>query len=424
MMTRPAHADCHTMAPTVCAGLVIIAMFVCVVVVQKHGSTTLSHMTTACIMIPMSFIVLITSIVTLLRSRTIDDFVTPRWDTLKQFVPPSYSALSADTYILTAYTPMAAAGTTGLFLSIILWISISLHMRFSIIMYSVGPDLYALRVTNAAAIHRAVDEAESARGDREAGKQPLISAASAAAADTLARRGKHEEEEEASESMRLTPKTGDKSRLSVSTTAASPTAGYGSVAASPTYNALAKGPEPPRVAEHYASDFTDVVKMHPFMTLPASVPLPEVPHGLDRKGYLAAYAAAVSAFARFLERQHLTHAAIFKPWPEADIAQRVKCCSTHRHFRKLFCAELREMLSASRITFIFVGILSLCVTIGMIVGVVQLNAASQCHDLALAAPTVSYNMTFAVEHGPYVEITNNYEYGSVELVAEKSGSSY
>lgn len=122
-----------------CLVVVVLGVVLAAAAVWEVGF--LLHAGIAIAFLPLAAVTLLTSSVTLSRSDAVYPFVLSNWRTLQNFVPPAYPHQTPDKYAADSYTPMAQAGVSGLLLSLLLWCGAVLHLRAANIMMSVGPEL-------------------------------------------------------------------------------------------------------------------------------------------------------------------------------------------------------------------------------------------------------------------------------------------
>jgi len=111
----------------------------------RWGITFISHAIAVVSFAPISFILFITSLVLNSRAKHVDSWVEPRWEDIKYLVPSQYAALSWEKYALASQTPMLEASMTGLFASVLLFISVIFQARCAAVLLSVGSELYVSR---------------------------------------------------------------------------------------------------------------------------------------------------------------------------------------------------------------------------------------------------------------------------------------
>lgn len=128
------------------AGLVIVVLAATLLAAAVWDVGFLLHAGVGVVFVPLALVTTVTSSLALSRSNTVYAFVEAHWDDIKQFVPPSYPHVAWDKYAADAYTPMAQAGVSGMLLAVLLWMGAMMHFRCAAIQMSVGPELYALQV--------------------------------------------------------------------------------------------------------------------------------------------------------------------------------------------------------------------------------------------------------------------------------------
>lgn len=111
----------------------------------RWGITFISHAIAVLIYAPLSFILFITSLVIDSRAKHVDSWVEPRWNDIKYLVPSQFAALSWEKYALASQTPLLEASMTGLFASVLFFLSMIFQARCAAVLLSVGSELYVSR---------------------------------------------------------------------------------------------------------------------------------------------------------------------------------------------------------------------------------------------------------------------------------------
>lgn len=130
---------------TAMCAIAFLAVLASIAAVAVLGISFATHVIVAGVLTVPAFVVFVTSVVTLARAGEVDSFVTANWETLRHFVAPQYAALPPKTYAAAAYTPMVQAGAAGVFLSVLLVLSIAFHFRAAAIIQAVGSELYVIK---------------------------------------------------------------------------------------------------------------------------------------------------------------------------------------------------------------------------------------------------------------------------------------
>lgn len=109
----PVHAP-TLVAVSVLSFLVVLACFAAMIGALFWGSHHSANVLALMIVAPPSIFALIAGITLIARAGEVEDFVTPRWEDIKNFVPIDYQSLPASTYVLDSATLMRQAGLAAL----------------------------------------------------------------------------------------------------------------------------------------------------------------------------------------------------------------------------------------------------------------------------------------------------------------------
>jgi hypothetical protein len=294
------------------------------------------------------------SAATYARASEVNDFVAANWPTLKNFVPPAYSALPWDKYAEAAYTPMLSGAATGLFFSFALLGAALLHLRCAAILSSVGNELY-IATANANA------STGSGASSRAAGTSAGVFGRQPAAGE-------------------LEPVDGEGSSATGRPLMVGGKMGYGTAADT----AYGSSSDTPRSSAAYS------------MLSPSS--MGSTP--------MAAGAGGADASPPSVD------AAAF----EAELAKRVRYPSGGEFLRTLR-SDVRDMWHLHRWCWAVVLVLLVIVLSALTPSMVLLQERAACGVLAREPASATYVITATSEIAGAVAVTNNYPYGSIDVQA-------
>jgi len=398
------------------AGLVVIMLLIMAYLLQRYGSNVWTHWALATVYGPLGFLMVITSSVTISRAQLVDDYVKTNWSTLKYVVPPEYATRPYDKYALASYTPMMAAGSTGLLLALMTLAAAAVHVRCAAALEEAGTELYKLSVRDmkdlesdddASLVMSAQALRLSARGvvvelpsdpdshDRAAG----VGSGGAGGARDASGDG--------------TGIAGDADEATGITSGFNRQAYVRSGSFYNPYPAAPLSGEPGfRFAALPGSSIASPLS-EPIPT--PSVSAPPAPPGLEKSTYDHAVLSATAAYARYLVEARVPPIGLRKRYEEDELAKRSASCPPVRRICGTACHEAIGVMRASWCTFLLIAILTIIAVGGMGGGLGVLTAQGRCGVLGNNAARVTYARWFDVDFAHNVAITHDFPFGAVEV---------